>query len=351
MIRSASSTATPKRVAQLARAFSTLVSHFPPATAAHLSDHGHATFDAAVSPTTSSALRAEIDHLVSEDHLRLNATHITGRGTNHTFYKTGIHEAELNLLSEDALSSIPNLCALRHDPTIRSLLSVLWPCATLHTHAIKVQRAEGGAACFPIHVDSAPDVDTRVVTALLYLNEGWDTDFHGGSLRLYENPVTSCDVDPLDGRLVLLASTALHHRVLPAFRQRYVITMWCSGTIRPTKRKHVTSTDSDMDFRYRLATTLLAPRFRDMAFRLALVEEWERSLWEAHSQDVATKAVELHRANLKRIRDRVPAAVCADIGQPGAERDIRDIVQRPERLRGFFREVAASDPDALAFQW
>lgn len=347
------------RVTAFVRTCSTLINHFPQSTASDLAQRGHATFDAALSPSTTAQLRAEIDLLASAGHLRPNETHISrGSAARVTFPKTGVYEAELSQLPEQALSSTPTLVALRDDPTLRALLSVLWPRLTLHEHALKVQRANGNAACFPIHVDSAADVDGRVVTALLYLNAGWDGRVDGGALRLYDSPVSLVDVAPADGRLVLLAARGLHHRVVPAQRPRYVITVWCSGSVRAggaaqrTRAAQRSEAEHDEEeAETRLARLLLAPRLRDMTFRLVLADEWECSLWEAHAAAVAAQAVEMHRANLALIRRRLPDLVRRELGETAATLDVARLFGQPERLVELFRRAGEREPASLSFQW
>jgi Rps23 Pro-64 3,4-dihydroxylase Tpa1-like proline 4-hydroxylase len=49
------------------------------------------------------------------------------------------------------------------------------------------------------------------VTAIFYLNQHWKPS-HGGQLRLYPFPAPPVDIQPLQDRLVLFASTRMLHR-------------------------------------------------------------------------------------------------------------------------------------------
>jgi len=68
----------------------------------------------------------------------------------------------------------------------------------------------GGGARFKRHVDNSPEApDTRVVTAILYLNSSW-TAADGGTLRIYSpddaDAKGGIEVEPRHGTLVLFWS-------------------------------------------------------------------------------------------------------------------------------------------------
>jgi len=73
------------------------------------------------------------------------------------------------------------------------------------------------------HVDRSPAGAERVVSLVLYLNDGWG-DQQGGELRLHAGP--PLDVRPAGGTLVLFMSERLEHEVLPATRERRSLTGW-----------------------------------------------------------------------------------------------------------------------------
>lgn len=81
----------------------------------------------------------------------------------------------------------------------------------------------------------------RVWTCILYANEGWQPE-HGGSLRLAKNDLVAIgasgsvdsatialneevDVEPIAGR-VLIFDSMRTHAVLPAWRERFALTLW-----------------------------------------------------------------------------------------------------------------------------
>lgn len=73
------------------------------------------------------------------------------------------------------------------------------------------------------HLDRSPAGAERVVSMVLYLNEGWEAA-DGGVLRVYADPPV--DVVPAGGTLVLFMSEALEHEVLEARRERRSLTGW-----------------------------------------------------------------------------------------------------------------------------
>lgn len=78
------------------------------------------------------------------------------------------------------------------------------------------------------HVDSFQGRASRVVSLVLYLNEGWN-EADGGALQVYnrENENEVCGtVLPREGRMALFMSEEIPHEVLPANRTRYSVACW-----------------------------------------------------------------------------------------------------------------------------
>ncbi|MGE8068739.1 2OG-Fe(II) oxygenase [Pseudomonas sp. NPDC089569] len=75
------------------------------------------------------------------------------------------------------------------------------------------------------HLDRFHDDDRRVVSAVVYLNEGW-LPAHGGQLRMYLDETAKFDVEPIGGCLVVFLSGEVPHEVLPATRERLSLTGW-----------------------------------------------------------------------------------------------------------------------------
>jgi SM-20-related protein len=80
-------------------------------------------------------------------------------------------------------------------------------------------------ASYRRHIDRLSGSDVRVLSAVLYLNEGWSDD-DGGQLRLHLRDGESRDVAPVGGRLVVFRSEQFEHEVLPARRERLSFTGW-----------------------------------------------------------------------------------------------------------------------------
>ncbi|WP_223456592.1 MULTISPECIES: 2OG-Fe(II) oxygenase [unclassified Pseudomonas] len=75
------------------------------------------------------------------------------------------------------------------------------------------------------HVDRFRDDDRRMVSAVVYLNDGWLPE-HGGQLRMYLDNDRVQDVQPIGGCLVVFLSAEVPHEVLPATRDRLSLTGW-----------------------------------------------------------------------------------------------------------------------------
>jgi SM-20-related protein len=75
------------------------------------------------------------------------------------------------------------------------------------------------------HRDRFHDDDSRVVSCVLYLNEGWRAG-DGGALRLHLDHGETRDVLPDGGTLVAFLSARFEHEVLPATRPRLAVAGW-----------------------------------------------------------------------------------------------------------------------------
>ncbi|MNE16796.1 hypothetical protein D3C76_1271070 [compost metagenome] len=64
-----------------------------------------------------------------------------------------------------------------------------------------------------------------MVSAVLYLNEGWQSH-DGGQLRMFLADGVEHDVEPVAGCLVVFLSGEVPHEVLPAGRERLSLTGW-----------------------------------------------------------------------------------------------------------------------------
>jgi SM-20-related protein len=81
------------------------------------------------------------------------------------------------------------------------------------------------------HLDCLRNNDRRVISAVFYLNEGWQ-DAEGGALRLYLADRSYHDIFPRAGTLLLFLSAQFEHEVLPATRDRMSIACWMRQRVR-----------------------------------------------------------------------------------------------------------------------
>jgi SM-20-related protein len=80
-------------------------------------------------------------------------------------------------------------------------------------------------AVYRRHRDRFRDDDERVLSCVLYLNDGWASS-DGGALRIHIGDHERLDVLPLGGTLVCFLSERFLHEVLPATRERFAVTGW-----------------------------------------------------------------------------------------------------------------------------
>jgi hypothetical protein len=180
-----------------------------PAVFASLRRQGYAVVDGAVGAQWTTALRDDIARLNTSGRLRLNSTHLVTNSGAATQYleKSNVWEAEGADPAVQADCSA--LAAMANDTALVDRLNELgmasaggggggsgWEGADgavaagggsgrhrLARHTMKVQFNAGGGGCFPYHFDTDPALDTRRLTAILYLNDSrWDASRNGGQL-------------------------------------------------------------------------------------------------------------------------------------------------------------------------
>ena len=84
-------------------------------------------------------------------------------------------------------------------------------------------------AFYKAHLDRHAGTRDRIVTVILYLNEGWQTG-DGGELKLWTSAAgrDGCYelIEPRMGTMVCFMAEDFWHEVLPAIKQRTSITGW-----------------------------------------------------------------------------------------------------------------------------
>ena len=75
------------------------------------------------------------------------------------------------------------------------------------------------------HRDRFRDDDARVLSCVVYLNDGW-RDADGGALRIHRAAAAPLDVLPHGGTLVAFLSDGFDHEVLATSRERLSVTGW-----------------------------------------------------------------------------------------------------------------------------
>ncbi len=76
------------------------------------------------------------------------------------------------------------------------------------------------------HLDAFRSNESRKLTTVFYMNEGW-CDANGGELKVYDlNDQLIQTITPIAGRLVVFLAEQFPHEVLPAHAKRYSIAGW-----------------------------------------------------------------------------------------------------------------------------
>lgn len=88
----------------------------------------------------------------------------------------------------------------------------------------------GAGAGYAKHSDVLNGTRNRVLSTVLYLNEGWQ-DGDGGQLRLFDpaGEAVIATIQPVFGTLLIFLSEVFPHQVLTATRQRRSIAGWFRG--------------------------------------------------------------------------------------------------------------------------
>ncbi|KAI8101976.1 hypothetical protein M9434_007037 [Picochlorum sp. BPE23] len=189
-------------------------------------------------------------------------------------------------------------------------------------HDLKIQYNRGHGGCFPIHFDSDPSVDSRVVTCILYLSLPERTQEHGGQLVFYPHTMTGEDrspivIEPTFNRLVVFGSQTMAHRVLPNFADRYCCTFWLQ-TQRPVQPMRQDGKDDakalmkrfiesdDPSERMRVYERLCCiPEIRRHVIKYLWRDAWKASLEESHApsplRDELIASFETEMATVSRI--------------------------------------------------
>jgi SM-20-related protein len=75
------------------------------------------------------------------------------------------------------------------------------------------------------HIDQFDGRNNRMISLVIYLNEGWQKG-DGGELKVFKQNGTSTLIEPLGSRCVMFKSAELPHQVMEAKKGRYSLTGW-----------------------------------------------------------------------------------------------------------------------------
>nr|XP_039258932.1 egl nine homolog 1-like [Styela clava] len=97
------------------------------------------------------------------------------------------------------------------------------------SHRTKAMLAcyPGNGTAYKCHIDN-PSGDGRWITAIYYMNKGWDSKTMGGNLHIHATGNRpQAIVEPKFNRLLLFFSDSRNpHEVRPAYARRFAVTIW-----------------------------------------------------------------------------------------------------------------------------
>ncbi|KAI9205925.1 prolyl 4-hydroxylase [Polychytrium aggregatum] len=259
--------------------------NLPPTVGRRLRTHGYAVVDDALPSQDLLTFRDELVNAAIDNTalLTANSTILVKKdGSSTLIPKHGIGEFDLS--NAAVAHKLPQLARFSDSgDLIRVLQPLLFPDneRRLARQTVKAQINFGRGACFPLHFDTDASIDHRAVTAIMYLNEDYQSP-DGGSIRVYPFPGAVVDIEPRLGRLVLFSSAWCLHRVLPSTaNSRLCFTTWIT-TDEPSpypKDPPSEPTDPDGDEAWEY---LMYPTHRNHILKLVYADEWARSIVESH---------------------------------------------------------------------
>jgi hypothetical protein len=193
----------------------------PPARVGELVETGVCVVDDALSAAEVLAARQELE--------RVHAA--GGLSTIALQEQSNVRNDLVGWLETSALAATPALApvvALLRGIPAEVQRHAGWRLAVPHlVQAALYDGTPGSPSFYHKHVDcSDPQSNPRRLTAILYLNPGWETARDGGALRAHLRDGSVRDVAPAGGRLLLFNSAEVPHEVLPARAPRLAVTLW-----------------------------------------------------------------------------------------------------------------------------
>lgn len=165
----------------------------------------------------------EVARVRAWGHAHAHRWQLAGTGRAHTFRARSVRGDRIVWLDPDAPNADEaerlvgaRLAAVRRQLNRTAFLNL----ADEEAHLAVYPSGAGYAR----HVDRFRDTDRRVVSVVVYLNDGWRPE-DGGALRLHaaDGPI---DLVPHAGHAVAFLSDDMEHEVLPARRERWSVAAW-----------------------------------------------------------------------------------------------------------------------------
>ena len=202
---------------------------------------------------------------------------------------------ELELHSYPELQPIcADLTSLLHDQSLCRYLNESQTNPFRYSHqTLKILYSEKNG-CFPFHFDSDPEIDSRRITAILYLNE---QPIDGGELMLFPLLQSPRIISPKWNRLVLFSSCFMLHRTLPSMDPRHALNFWIH-----TENEHE-DVALKLNENLNAFQSALSHKYLKCTAKLLYDEEWTQSMLESHGDSKDTEwMIQSHRNDVEICR-------------------------------------------------
>lgn len=174
-----------------------------------------------------------IDDFISEDLYREIRSHFLAKLEEDNFDKAGIGALGLNTVKKEIRGDFTYWLDHDKDAELTSFYQLKDELIYVMKRYcfLSIADSEFHYAFYPpgahyeAHVDQFAERNNRIISFVLYLNEGWQKG-DGGELKIFEKDGNERLVEPFSKRCVLFKSDCVLHQVMPTSKDRYSLTGW-----------------------------------------------------------------------------------------------------------------------------
>lgn len=174
-----------------------------------------------------------IDDFISEALYRQIRAHFLIKLDHDTFDKAGIGALGLNTIKKEVRGDFTYWLDQEKDTELNAFYELKDELIFVMKRYcfLSIADSEFHYAFYPpgahyeAHVDQFSERNNRIISFVMYLNEGWQKG-DGGELKIFEKDGSEVLVEPVSKRCVLFKSDCVLHQVMPTTKDRYSLTGW-----------------------------------------------------------------------------------------------------------------------------